>query len=162
MMKENIKFNKDNLELRILEKINEHDRYNEKILFFIKILYIIFTISMTGTICFLVLAEPEPVFVLSTVFVAFVLSVVFVAFLNLFIFGVGMVNMIKAMSSETLLGYFVKCYTDKEFRDFFMAIFNSRKIIKYNDRNEIDSFFIKTMDEENELHKIDIIKKSLL
>ncbi len=51
-------------------------------------------------------------------------------------------NTKKAMPPQMLLDYFEICSTDKEFRDFFMATFNSKSIIKYNDRNEINSFFI--------------------
>ncbi|PHM51268.1 hypothetical protein [Xenorhabdus sp. KK7.4] len=38
-MKENIKFNKNNLEMDILKKINEHDKYNDKFLYLTLIVY---------------------------------------------------------------------------------------------------------------------------
>lgn len=130
---------------QILEKINDHDRLNSKLLLKMKIL---------NVLVFVIL------FAIGDKFNELVICAI--AFVVFFVITGVYLKCKMVISSSLIFDYFERSAVDEGFRNFFMGLFNSKRFLTIrDDRKKIHDYIYEQDKKFEELKKIETINRGM-
>ncbi|EAB4758368.1 hypothetical protein E2V80_23395 [Salmonella enterica] len=126
---------------QILEKINNHDRFNSKLRFKIKIL------NVVAFIILLAIGDKFNELVMCAI-----------AFVVFFVLTGVYLKCKMVIPSSLIFDYFERSADDEGFRSLFMGLFNSKKFLTVrDDRKKINDYLYEQDKKFEELKKIETI-----